>query len=79
MASCQAPSVLFPKYEVCCCDQNEPPARREEGAYLNRYVTDEQRSRRHIFIATLGRGQLAVFPRFSLDPYDADMGTSLAP
>jgi hypothetical protein len=24
-----------------------------EGAYLNRYVTDEQRSRRSIFIATL--------------------------
>jgi len=23
------------------------------GAYLNRYVTDEQRSRRYIFIATL--------------------------
>jgi len=27
--------------------------RREEGAYLNGYVTDEQRSRRPIFIATL--------------------------
>jgi len=25
----------------------------KEGAYLNRYVTDEQRSRRPIFIATL--------------------------
>ena len=25
-----------------------PPARRQEGAYLNRYVTDEQRSRRPI-------------------------------
>ena len=35
------------------CDQNEPPARREEGAYPERYVTDEQRSRRLIFIATL--------------------------
>src|SRR5947199_7777246 len=35
------------------CDQNVPPARREEGAYLNGYVTDEQRSRRPIFIATL--------------------------
>jgi hypothetical protein len=34
------------------CDQNGPPARCEEGAYLNRYVTDEQRSRRPIFIAT---------------------------
>jgi hypothetical protein len=28
-------------------------AGREEGAYLNRYVTDEQRRRRPIFIATL--------------------------
>jgi hypothetical protein len=27
----------------------------------------------------LGRGQLAVFPRCSLDPYDSDMGASLAP
>ena len=35
------------------CDQNGPPARREDGAYLNGYVTDEQRSRRPIFIATL--------------------------
>ena len=33
-----------------------------EGAYLNRYVTDEQGSRRPIFNATLpGGGQLAVF------------------
>ena len=23
-------SVLSPKYEVSCCDQNEPPARRDE-------------------------------------------------
>src|SRR5580700_4663986 len=54
-----AASVLSPKYEVFCCDQNGPPARRSEldwrmeGAYLNRYVTDKQRSRRPIFIATL--------------------------
>jgi hypothetical protein len=34
------------------CDQNGPSARRDEGAYLNRYVTEEQRSRRPIFIAT---------------------------
>jgi hypothetical protein len=27
-----------------------------KGAYLNRYVTDEQRSRRRIFIATLWAG-----------------------
>ena len=40
------------------CVQNGPPARRSEPdwqkeAYLNRYVTDEQRSRRPIFNATL--------------------------
>jgi len=41
------------------CDQNGPPARRSEpdwqweGAYPERYVTDEQRGRRPIFIATL--------------------------
>src|SRR5215831_1652534 len=35
------------------CDQNGPPARREEDAYPERYVTDEQRGRRPIFIATL--------------------------
>jgi hypothetical protein len=41
------------------CDQNGSQARRSEpdwqleGAYLNRYATDEQRSRRPIFIATL--------------------------
>ena len=47
---------------------------------MDRYVTDEQRSRRPVFIATpLGRGQLAVFPRCSLDPYDSNMGASLAP
>jgi hypothetical protein len=51
-----------------------------KGAYLNRYVTDEQRSRRPIFIPTLRAGaQLVVFPRCSLDPYDSDMGASLAP
>src|SRR6202035_2087214 len=56
-------SVLSPKYEVFCCDQNGPPARREEGAYLNRYVTDEQRSRRPIFIATLRAGASWLFFR----------------
>src|SRR5580704_8003989 len=55
-------SVLSPKHELFCCDQNGPPARRSEpdwrmeGAYLKRYVTDEQRSRRPIFIATLWAG-----------------------
>jgi hypothetical protein len=33
-----------------------PPARREEGAYLKRYVTDEQRGRRPIFNATKLKG-----------------------
>jgi hypothetical protein len=56
-------SVLSPKYEVLCCDQNGPPARREEGAYLDRYVTDEQRSRRPIFIATLRAGASWLFFR----------------
>ena len=46
--------VSFPRNKhIFRCDQNGPPARREEGAYLERYVTDEQRSRRPIFIATL--------------------------
>src|SRR6266404_2021593 len=64
-----SPSVLSPKYEVFCCDQNGPPAKRSEpdgrmeGAYLNRYVTDEQRSRRPIFIATLRAGASWLFFR----------------
>src|SRR6266478_2030224 len=51
-----APSHMYLAYG---CVQNGPPARRsepdwrKEGAYLNRYVTDEQRSRRPIFNATL--------------------------
>jgi hypothetical protein len=56
-------SVLSPKYEVFCCDQNGPPARREEEHILNRYVTDEQRSRRPIFIATLWAGASWLFFR----------------
>src|SRR6202790_4861912 len=62
-------SVLSPKYEVFCCDQNGPPARRSEpdwrmeGADLKRYVTDEQRSRRPIFIATLWAGASWLFFR----------------
>src|SRR4029077_7484566 len=85
-------SVLSPKYEVFCCDQNGPPARRDEGAYLNRYVTDEQRSRRPIFIATLwcGAGWLffrvarstrmtniwALRPRLEKQPTDLRQNTS---
>src|SRR6516165_1494354 len=43
-----------------------PPARRSEpdwhyeGAYLNRYVTEEQRSRQPIFIATLRAARLSA-------------------
>src|ERR1700752_385137 len=61
-------SVLSPKYEVFCCDQNGPPARREEGAYPNRYVTDEQRSGRPIFIATLWAGASWLFFRVAPRP-----------
>jgi hypothetical protein len=43
--------------------KNGPSARREEGAYLNRYATDEQRSRRPIFIATLWAGASWLFFR----------------
>ena len=46
------------------CDQNGPPARREEGAYLERYVTDPAAAGQppaHFHRNPLGRGQLAVF------------------
>src|SRR6266481_5071475 len=49
----QQSSAPSPKSLEFRCVQNGPSARREEGAYLNRYVTDEQRSRRPIFNATL--------------------------
>src|ERR1700688_2714292 len=67
-------SVLPPKYGVFCCDQNGPPAKRSEpdwrmeGAYLNRYVTDEQRGRRPIFIATLWAGASWLFFRVARSP-----------
>src|SRR5271157_2102918 len=48
--STSAPS---PKSLGFRCVQNGSSARREEGAYLDRYVTDEQRSSRPIFNATL--------------------------
>ena len=54
------------------CDQNGPPARREEGAYLDRYVTDPAAAGQppaHFHRNPLGRGQLAVFPRCSLLTY----------
>src|SRR5262249_45337587 len=56
------------------CDQNGPPARREEGAYLERYVTDEQRSRRPIFIATLWAAASWLFFRVARSSrIDSDM------
>ena len=46
-------SAPSPKSLGLRCVQNGSSARREEGAYLDRYVTDEQRSSRPIFNATL--------------------------
>jgi len=48
-----------------------------EGAYLNRYVTDEQRGRRPIFNATLraAAGWLFFRPATAgLDPYESRYG-----
>jgi len=53
------------------CDQNGPPARREEGAYpkaiRNRRATQPPA---HFHRNPPGRGQLAVFPRCSLLTYE---------
>jgi hypothetical protein len=55
-------------------------AGREEGAYLNRYVTDEQRSRRPIFNATLRAAATWLFFRVARSTrMNSDMGASLAP
>ena len=54
------------------CDQNGPPARRKEGAYPERYVTDPAAAGQppaHFHRNPPGRGQLAVFPRCSLLTY----------
>jgi hypothetical protein len=68
------------KYRGFRCDQNGPSARREEGAYLNRYVTDEQRSRRPIFIATLRAVPSWLSFRVARSTrMNSDMGASLAP
>jgi hypothetical protein len=51
-------------------------------AYLDRYVTDPAAAGQppaHFHRNPPGRGQLAVFLRCSLDPYESDMGASLAP
>jgi hypothetical protein len=65
-----SPGVPSPKSLGLRCEQNGPPARREEGAYLKRYVTDEQtQPPAHFHRNPLGRGRLAVFPRCSLLTY----------
>ena len=54
--------------------------KREEGAYLNRYVTDEQRGRRPIFNATLWAAASWLFFRVARSTrINSDMGASLAP
>ena len=68
-------SVPSPKSLGFRCVQNGPPARREEGAYLDRYVTDEQRSRRLIFNATLRAAASWLFFRVARSTrIDPDMG-----
>jgi two-component system sensor histidine kinase LytS len=82
--SLESPRVISSEFheQVSCsrnkhifrCDQNGPPARREEGAYLKRYVTDEQRSRRPIFIATLWAAASWLFFRVAPSSrIDSDM------
>src|ERR1700740_559621 len=66
------PGVPSPKSLGLRCVQNGPPARREEGAYLKRYVTDPAAAGQppaHFQRNPLGRGRLAVFPRCSLLTY----------
>jgi hypothetical protein len=51
-----------------------------EGAYLDRYVTDEKRSRRPIFIATLRAVASWLFFRATRSTrMNSGMGASLAP
>jgi len=59
------PEAEFPR-------QSPVPARGAEGSHLPQPPA-------HFHRNPLGRGQFAVFPRCSLDPYDSDMGASLAP
>jgi hypothetical protein len=63
------------------CDQNGPSARRSEPDWRwERSISEWIRDRRatqppaHFHRNPPGRGQLAVFLRCSLDPYDSDMG-----
>src|SRR5260370_10347864 len=77
--SLTASSVPSPKSLGLRCVQNGPPARREEGAYLNRYVTDEQRGRRPIFNATLRAAAGWLFFRVARSArMDLNIAASLA-
>src|SRR5580704_6537386 len=52
-----------------------------DGGSISESIRDRRATQppAHFHRNPLGRGQLAVFPRCSLDPYDKDMGASLAP
>src|ERR1700726_2048017 len=50
-------------------------ARRQTGAGRDRRATQPPA---HFHRNPLGRGQLAAFPRCSLNPYDSDMGAETA-
>ena len=59
------PSAPSPKSLGLRCIENGSPARREEGAYLDRYVIDPaaaEKQATHFQRNPLGRGRLAVFP-----------------
>jgi len=57
------PSALYHEYRRICCDQNGLSARRGEGASPLRAVTEPQRSRQPIFIATRRAGAIFRFFR----------------
>jgi hypothetical protein len=61
-------SALSPKSLGLRCVEDGLSARREEGAYLNRYATDEQRSRWPIFNATHWAGAGWLFFRLLACP-----------
>jgi hypothetical protein len=59
--------------------QGGPSRTGAKGAYLNRYVTDEQRSRRPIFNATLRAGASWLFFRIARSTRMTQICASLAP
>src|ERR1700688_4261961 len=54
------------------------PSRTGGGGSISEPIRDRRAKQppAHFHRNPLGRGQLAVFPRCSLDPYDSDMGAS---